>query len=91
MPDFSAQDVDQMLAKLKREHAALWESMKEVMRAPFEDNDEQMTRTLRALHALFNELPFITTSPEPDMERLRFLQGVNLVAAAEVKAESSKP
>ena len=80
-----------MVARLKRDHPALWESMKEVMRAPFDDNDEKMTRNQRALNALFNELPFIAASPDPDMERLRFLQAVNHVAAAEVKVESAKP
>lgn len=91
MPDFSVQDVEQMVARLKREHPALWESMKEVMRAPFDDNDEKIMRNLRALDALFNKLPFVAASPEPSRERLRFLQEVNLVAAAEVKAESKKP
>jgi len=90
MPNFSQQDVEQMVARLKRDHPALWDSMKEVMRAPIDDNDKRIARNLTALYAVFDQLPFIAASPEPDMEKLRFLQDVNLLAAAEVKAESAK-
>jgi hypothetical protein len=84
---FSDEQVDQAVKILKAESPETWGRMKEVMRAPFDDNQSKIDQNSLAMEAAFKKLPFCDGSSR---SLTNLVMDVCDVISSEVSAESTR-
>ena len=59
------------------------------MRDPFADTEQKMNDNIRAMQLTFDRLPFVAGTANPSDARLKIIQHVCSVAAAEIETETA--